>query len=33
MLEHRDRDALVAAAKEKGIELDPTETWAQLATT
>ena len=31
VLEHRDRDALVAAAKEKGIELDPTETWAQLA--
>ena len=31
VLEHRDRDALVAAAKEKRIELDPTETWAQLA--
>ena len=31
VLEHRDRDALVAAAKDKGIQLDPTETWAQLA--
>jgi lysyl-tRNA synthetase class 2 len=30
VLDHRDRDALVAAAKEKGIELDPTETWPQL---
>jgi lysyl-tRNA synthetase class 2 len=26
----RDRDSLVAAAKEKGIDLDPTETWPQL---
>ena len=26
----RDRDALLAAAREKGIELDPTETWPQL---
>jgi len=31
VLEHRDRDTLVAAAKDRGIELDPTETWAQLA--
>jgi len=30
VLEHRDRDALVAAAREKGIELDPTEVWPQL---
>jgi lysyl-tRNA synthetase class 2 len=30
VLAHRDRDALVAAAGEKGIELDPTETWPQL---
>ncbi|MEA2459699.1 MAG: lysyl-tRNA synthetase, class [Thermoleophilaceae bacterium] len=30
VLEHRDRDALVAAARERGIELDPTETWPQL---
>ena len=30
MLELRDRDALVAAAKEKGIELDPTDVWPQL---
>jgi lysyl-tRNA synthetase class 2 len=30
VLELRDRDALVAAAREKGIELDPTETWPQL---
>jgi lysyl-tRNA synthetase class 2 len=30
VLEHRDRDALVAAAVEKGFELDPTEVWAQL---
>jgi lysyl-tRNA synthetase class 2 len=30
VLEHRDRDALVTAAREKGIALDPTETWAQL---
>jgi lysyl-tRNA synthetase class 2 len=30
VLDNRDRDQLVAAAKEKGIELDPTETWPQL---
>jgi lysyl-tRNA synthetase class 2 len=30
ILAHRDRDALVAAARGKGIELDPTETWPQL---
>jgi lysyl-tRNA synthetase class 2 len=30
VLELRERDALVAAAREKGIELDPTETWPQL---
>jgi lysyl-tRNA synthetase, class II len=30
VLEHRDRDALVQAAQDKGIELDPTETWPQL---
>ena len=30
VLELRDKDALVAAAKDKGIELDPTETWPQL---
>jgi lysyl-tRNA synthetase, class II len=30
VLEQRDRDALVAAAKEQGIELDPTATWARL---
>jgi lysyl-tRNA synthetase class 2 len=30
VLEHRDRDALVSAAREKGIELNPTETWPQL---
>src|SRR5215213_11980540 len=30
VLELRDRDALVAAANEKGIELDPTAVWAQL---
>ena len=30
VLEHRDRDALLAAAREKGVELDPTETWPQL---
>jgi lysyl-tRNA synthetase class 2 len=30
VLEHRDRDALVGAAREKGIELDPTETWPRL---
>jgi lysyl-tRNA synthetase class 2 len=30
VLEHRDSQKLVAAAKEKGIQLDPTETWPQL---
>jgi lysyl-tRNA synthetase, class II len=30
VLELRDRDELVAAAKEKGIELDPHETWPRL---
>jgi lysyl-tRNA synthetase class 2 len=30
VLEHRDRDALVAAAAGKGIELNPAETWPQL---
>jgi lysyl-tRNA synthetase class 2 len=30
VLDLRDRDALVAAAREKGIGLDPTETWPQL---
>jgi lysyl-tRNA synthetase class 2 len=30
VLELRDRDALVAAANDKSIELDPTETWPQL---
>jgi lysyl-tRNA synthetase class 2 len=30
VLELRERDQLVAAAKGKGIELDPTETWPQL---
>jgi len=30
VMEHRDRDALVAAARERGIELDPTETWPRL---
>jgi lysyl-tRNA synthetase class 2 len=30
ILEHRDSEALVGAAREKGIELDPTETWPQL---
>ena len=30
VLAHRERDDLVAAAKEKGIELDPTEVWPQL---
>jgi lysyl-tRNA synthetase, class II len=28
--EHRDRDALLSAAREKGIELDPEETWPKL---
>ena len=30
VLAHRDRDAIVAAASERGIELDPTETWPRL---
>jgi lysyl-tRNA synthetase class 2 len=30
VLELRERDQLVAAAREKGIDLDPTETWPQL---
>ncbi len=30
VLAHRDRDALVAAAHERGIELDPTETWPRM---
>ncbi len=30
VLAHRDSDALVAAAKERGIALDPTEVWPQL---
>jgi lysyl-tRNA synthetase, class II len=30
VLSLRDRDQLVAAAKERGIQLDPTETWPQL---
>ena len=30
VLAHRDRDELVAAARDKGIELDPTETWPRL---
>ena len=30
MIEHRDRDALVAAASSRGIELDPAETWPRL---
>ena len=30
VLSLRDRDQLVAAARDKGIELDPTETWPQL---
>jgi lysyl-tRNA synthetase, class II len=30
VLELRDRDALLAAANEKGIELDPTIVWAQM---
>ena len=30
IVEHRDRDALVAAARERGIEVDPTETWPRL---
>ena len=30
VLELRDRDALVAAAREKGLQLDPTEPWPKL---
>jgi lysyl-tRNA synthetase, class II len=30
VLEHPEREALVAAARERGIELDPSETWAKL---
>jgi lysyl-tRNA synthetase, class II len=30
VLEHRDRNGLVAAARENGIELDPDETWPRL---
>jgi len=30
VLAHRERDALVAAASERGIELDPGESWPQL---
>jgi lysyl-tRNA synthetase class 2 len=30
VLELRERDALIAAARERGIELAPTETWPQL---
>jgi lysyl-tRNA synthetase class 2 len=30
VLQLRERDQLVAAAKDKGIQLDPTETWSQL---
>jgi lysyl-tRNA synthetase class 2 len=30
ILEHRDRDELVAAARERGIEVDPKETWPRL---
>jgi lysyl-tRNA synthetase, class II len=30
VLEHRDSDALVAAAGDRGIEVDPTETWPRL---
>jgi lysyl-tRNA synthetase, class II len=30
VLAHRDRDELLAVAREKGIELDPGETWPQL---
>ena len=33
VLEHRDRDALVAAASDKDIKLDPTATWAKLVDT
>ena len=30
ILAHRERDTLVAAAREKGVELDPTGTWPRL---
>jgi lysyl-tRNA synthetase class 2 len=30
VLAHRERDELVAAAKQKGVQLDPTEVWPQL---
>ena len=30
VLEHRDTQSLVAVAKQRGIEMDPTETWPQL---
>jgi lysyl-tRNA synthetase, class II len=30
VLEHRDRDAILTAARACGIELDPTESWAKL---
>jgi lysyl-tRNA synthetase class 2 len=30
VLANRDRDALVAAAREKGIEVDPTDTWPKI---
>ena len=30
VLVHRERDALVAAARERGVDLDPRETWAKL---
>src|SRR2546421_594554 len=30
VLENRDKDSLIAAAKDKGIELDPSESWPQL---
>ena len=30
VLANRDRDALVAAAREKGIEIDPTDTWPKI---
>jgi lysyl-tRNA synthetase class 2 len=30
VLAHRERDALVAAARERGIALDPSETWPRL---
>jgi lysyl-tRNA synthetase, class II len=30
VLENRDKDSLIPAAKDKGIELDPSESWPQL---